>query len=164
MKEIKLTRGMSAIVDDEDFETLNQFKWFSQKGGDTYYAVRSEYGEGKRKAILMHRLILGIKDPKIGADHKNGNGLDNQRYNLRPCTKSQNGANQKVRSGGGSKYKGVSWNAGYMAWGASIRYKGKLIHIAFYTREIDAAKAYNKRALYYFGEFAQLNIIDDSGK
>src|SRR5690348_11276017 len=107
MKKIKLTQGKYALVDDADFEYLNQWKWQAKKCSDTlFYAHRTQrYGlrsENKKHHFKMHKLIL--KSPKgFEIDHEDGNGLNNQRKNLRICTHSQNGMNKKLKS------KGVSW-------------------------------------------------------
>ena len=102
MKEIFLTKGMVALVDDEDYERLSKFIWHSAKGGHTYYAVHSLTGGG---SIQMHREILGLKkgDRKTG-DHKDRNGLHNWRDNLRVVTKSLNRYNSKKRTDNNSGY------------------------------------------------------------
>ena len=105
MKKIELTQGKFALVDDEDFEWLNQWKWYANHLGYTWYVVRSVRYDNEVKAILMHRSILNAK---IGEeiDHINHNGLDNRKKNLRICTRSQNNMNRnKLR--GTYKYKGV---------------------------------------------------------
>ncbi len=163
MKEIKLTGrhadGKVAIVDDEDYEWLNQWKWqvrISKSG--IYYAQR-----GKRRGktiyrVSMHREILKLVDPAIITDHKDGNGLNNQRSNLRIATKSQNAAN-RTKKKGASKYLGVSKLSTGSLWQARIRKDYKWYSKSFKT-EIEAALAYNVMALGLHGEFAKLNIIE----
>jgi hypothetical protein len=152
MKEIPLTQGKVALVDDEDYAFLNQWKWcFNSKN----YATRIDLSEG-RKTILMHRLIN--KTPQnMFTDHINGNGLDNRKCNLRSCTCSQNCMNRGMRINNLSGYKGVSWHIGHKKWGVQINNLGKNIHVGYFSNIIDAAKAYNKAANAFYGEFARIN-------
>lgn len=159
MKEIKLTQGKVALVDDADFEWLNQWKWFAAKCGNTFYAHRNEEVDGRKRTIRMHRLILGVTDPKVFVDHERGDGLNNQRYNLRMATQRQNSQNRKPQAGSASKYKGVSFNARLKKWLAQIRVGSSLIHIGCYKQEEDAALAYNEAAIKHHGEFARLNVV-----
>ena len=159
MKLINLTRGKVAIVDDSDFKFLNQWNWFCNNNG---YAVRNEPTGVKKPrqiAILMHRQI--IKTPKgMETDHLNHNRLDNRKSNLRVCIKSQNQWHQKVRSGGSSKYKGVSVKTKRnKKFCAAIRFLGKVYLLGSFYNEKDAAIAYNKKAKELHGEFALLNNI-----
>lgn len=158
MKKIPLTKGKFAIVDDEDYEWLNKYKWQADKIGNTYYAVRVVSQRGDRQKIYMHRCIMGaIRGQEI--DHRNGNGLDNKKNNLRFCTRKQNLQNQKPHNGS-SKYKGVSWfkwEAGGK-WRAKIQINYKTIHLGLFNDETDAAKAYDEKAKEIFGEFARPNF------
>lgn len=156
MKKIKLTRGKFALVDDENFEWLNQWKWKAQKStrGNSWYANRVQYTPYK-KMILMHRLILGLTDQNIWCDHKDHNGLNNQQFNLRECNRSQNTANK--RSSGSSKYLGVFSYKG--KWRAAVKHNNVLYYLGTFSKEIDAAYAYNVKAKEMHGKFANLNII-----
>ena len=143
MKKIPLTREMFAIVDDKDFEWLNQWNWHTQQGYKTWYAVRKSKG----KRIKMHRQILGCtKNEQV--DHRNGNGLDNQRHNIRKCTRSQNMQNLPKREGGSSIFKGVSWEKTCNKWRAGIKLNGKRTWLGVYVSDTEL-----------FGEFACLNIV-----
>ena len=154
MKEVLLTRGMIALVDDEDFEYINQWKWKAQKGRNTYYATRNVNKKGKYKTISMHRLVLSIED-KREIDHKDRDGLNNQKLNLRVCSNHENQGN-KV-GWGRSKYKGVSFiNRGYIQ--AQIRINNKSVYLGLFHNEEDAARAYDRKAIEVFGEFANLNF------
>ena len=153
MKLITLTQSLFAQVDDEDYEYLNQWKWSAAKGRITYYAVRVE----NKTYIPMHRVLLKLTDPKILGDHIDGNGLNNQKHNIRPCTPVQNKYNS-IKKNSGSTYKGVTWNKQHKKWRARIMYNKKEIFIGHYTSEIEAAKAYDNEAKKYFGEFAYLNF------
>lgn len=161
MKEITLTQGKVALVDDEDFEFLNKFKWHAYKSNNTFYALRNSYyvDDKKRRTIQMHRIILGLKKLEVKCDHIDRNGLNNQKYNLRPSTNAENCKNQKPRNGT-SKYKGVCWCKKRNRWRANIRINDKQTYIGQFKDEIEAAKAYDKMAKLHFGEFAYLNFPD----
>ncbi len=152
MKKILLPQGKYAIVDDEDFERVNQFKW--------HLAVKSTYAATwiKRKKILLHIFIM---NPPIGmeVDHKNGDTLDNRKKNLRICTKKQNVTNQDIHKNNTSGYKGVSLYKLTNKWRAYICPNGKFISLGHFEDKRSAAKAYNKAAIKYFGEYAFLNQI-----
>jgi hypothetical protein len=152
MKEIKLTKGQICIVDDADFEYLNQFKWHAIKRHSTYYAYRT-------RGIAMHRQILGLTNTFTYTDHIDGNGLNNQRNNLRVATPAQNSSNRRSYSGSTSKYLGVSWGPGSNSWVARIGKHGEYKHIGCFKTQEEAALAYNNAAKEVHGEFANLNII-----
>lgn len=164
MREIPLTQGMVALVDDEDYERLSAYRWFgeSSKNGRTGYAVtKIGYGRKGTTSIRMHQLILGPGEPGLEIDHKNCNGLDNQRANLRWATKAQQRANQPVRVDSQSGFKGVNLLHGKY-WAAHIRADGKQRHLGYFPTPEDAARAYDARARELFGDFARLNFPDDS--
>ncbi len=169
---IKLTQNKYAVVDDENYQWLNQYKWRIQDNHTTYYARRNIIIQNpnkqknikrKRKIIYMHRIIL---EKKLGrqleksefTDHINGDGLDNRECNLRLCTSQQNKMNQK-KTRGSSMYKGVRWVKRDKKWRTTIQFNKKKIHLGIFQDEAEAALAYNEAALKYFGEFARLNII-----
>lgn len=159
MKTISLSQGLFALVDDEDFEKLSKHKWCAVKGTTTYYAVRHLPGPHKnRKRVYMHRVIMGITDPNIEVDHKDHNGLNNQRDNLRVCTTQQNQYNQKIyKSKAISGYKGVHYHLG--KWQALICANGKSKYLGRFSSPIHAALAYNIAALNLHGEFACVNEL-----
>ncbi len=155
-KQIPLTQGKVAIVDDADFEWLNQWKWYACKKHYCWYAVRTQWQDGKNKQIQMHREILKpLAD--MQTDHKDGNGLNNLRNNLRVATGSQNQHNQKPRKAT-SKYKGVHWHQGEAKWHAQIRMDKQQCHLGVFVCEIEAARAYDAAAVVAFGEFAYTNF------
>lgn len=110
----------------------------------------------------MHRLILGITDPKIQVDHKDGNGLNNQRSNLRIATHAENMFNRSSSKNSTSSYLGVSWNTANRRWLAAIKRNGITTHLGSFKDEKLAALAYNKASLEMTGEFARLNKVDEA--
>lgn len=160
MRKIPLGHNEFALIDDEDFDFINQWKWclFKTKRTTTKYAKRGVYvSKGKSKTIFMHRILLGLNDPNILCDHKDHNGLNNQRNNLRPATKSQNCANKKPPKNTTSNYLGVSWHKLSKRWIVHIRSKGVHKHVGLFKNEKDAAIAYNVAAINAHGDFANLN-------
>jgi hypothetical protein len=174
MREIQLTQGQFALVDDEDYDYLMQWKWYAVKCTHTWYAFRSIDCNGSRRRFPMHRDILNT--PKgMETDHIDHNGLNNQRSNIRICTKNENQRNKQSR--GKSRFVGVCWSVCVAKrysktekrikiytyegkWVAHILANGKPIHLGYYEKEEDAAKAYDRAALKYHGAFANLNFPD----
>lgn len=136
MKKLKLTKGKFAIVDNEDFTWLNQWKWHSM-GRYAYHSFK-EFGW---KEIAMHRLInktpLGFQ-----TDHINRNGLDNRKINLRTVTNSQNQHNTEKRAENTSGYKGVTFHRRDRYWQSSIRVNGKRFYLGSFKKIEDANNAY----------------------
>lgn len=159
IKRIKLTRGQFALVDDADYDWLNQWKWYAHKSRGVFYAVRMLSQKcGKHIEIRMHRLILGLEHgDKREGDHRNHNTLDNQQVNLRICTHQQNTFNQKSPSSS-SQFKGVSWHKAHKKWQAYIKTNGKIKYLGIFKAERDAALVYDTAAIREFGEFAYLNF------
>lgn len=152
MKKIKLTKGYFAIVDDQDFDQLNQYKWQVNFGSSCPRAQ----GLVNKKRILMHRLILNPPS-NLGIDHINRNSLDNRRCNLRLATQTQNNGNM-ISKKHSSRFKGVSWVRRDKKWEARGKQHNKTIHLGLYNSEEEAAKTYDAWAKQYFGEFARLNF------
>jgi len=147
-----------AMVDDEDYEWLNQWRWCVTKHFNTFYARRTCYKNKKRVHILMHRLILCPQDNKI-TDHVDRNGLNCQRINLRPATHSQNSCNKTSKMGCTSQYHGVWRSSKYSnRWEARIYINGKRFYCGSSYNEMDAAKKYDIMARLHHGEFASLNF------
>lgn len=151
---IPLTQGKFAIVDDEDYEWLNQYKWYALKSRNTFYAQRRT---GKpRQTVLMHRQILGVPS-SLQTDHQNSNGLDNRKRNIRACTHNENQHNQQIQKRN-LKYKGVSWFKPSKKWRARIVHNNQQIYLGLFVNKTKAAKAYDEKARELFGEFAYTNF------
>lgn len=159
MKLIPLTRGRFAKVDNKDYETLMQYRWYTLKAPNTFYACArgNKNTEIKRgKTIYMHRLILGFP---VGVDHKDRNGLNNQRLNLRVATHKENMKNKRCPTNNTSGYTGVSYKKTTNKYFAYIASDGKRFHLGYYRTKEVAAMVYNVIAKIHFGEFASLNEI-----
>lgn len=155
MKEIKLTQGKFALVDDEDFERLNQFKWRTQRVGYLFYGIRSERKKGIVKNYMLHREILNLKhEDSQKVDHINSNGLDCRKQNLRCCTHAENMRNRKRRGVFSSLYKGVCWSKKAKKWVAMIRHNKIRINLGTFENEYEASVIYNKKAKELHGCFA----------
>lgn len=168
MKEIILSNGCVALVDDEDFEYLNQWKWYPHKSKKTYYVIRME----NKKSIQMHRLIMNAPEGLV-VDHINHKGWDNQKKNLRLATHTQNMHNKSPY--GKSKYAGVYLDPYYdnlikstgkkkrynrrKKWKAVIKINGKQKALGRFVSEIEAARCFDEYAKEYRGEFAYLNNV-----
>jgi len=156
-KEIKLTQGKVALVDDEDFEYLNQWKWYAQKTRHHWYAARrGSRIIAPRPIYYMHKEI--IKDADL-VDHKDGNGLNNTRKNLRAATRKQNVHNSRCR--GSIGYKGVVKVPKLVTnpYRSGIMFDGKFVSFGFFPTEKQAAQAWNDNVGKYHGEFAVYNVI-----
>jgi hypothetical protein len=156
VKELALTRGLVALVDDADYEALNCHKWYAIPHGRTFYARRNiRLTDGRRSTIAMHQQLLsGHK-----VDHRDRNGLNNQRDTLRRASHAQNQWNQaKHSANGSSQYKGVSLRKESGRWKALIQKDNKTINLGTFDIEIDAARAYDAAAMIHHGEFANLNF------
>lgn len=142
MKEIPLTRGKVALVDDEDYSELSKYRWCALKQGNTYYAVRAspcDPATHKSTLIKMHVVIAGTPHG-MDTDHVSGNGLDNRRENLRVVTHRENCQNRhEVKT---SKYPGVNWDKHARKWRARIQVNGKQHSIGYYDDEEAAARRY----------------------
>ena len=160
MKTIPLTQGLEALVDDEDYGFLSRYNWCAHNPrGGLYYAVRRDDESGR--IIKMHQVLLG---PKEGyeIDHEDGNGLNNQRNNLRFLTHSQNLMNYPKPKGiHSSKYKGVSLDRYGRGWSAYVNKNGKRFRLGYFPTEESAARAYDFKAMELYGtDIPRLNLPD----
>jgi hypothetical protein len=154
-KEIKLSHGKTAIVDNDWHDYLSQWKWRANFSGWKWYAFRNEGG----KIVKMHRVIMGVTDRNIQVDHINGKSLDNRRANLRLCTMAENQRNRGPAKSNTSGFKGVYWDTRAGKWHAHITVNNKKTNLGLYADSIDAARAYNAAATKWHGPFAYLNPI-----
>lgn len=160
MAEVELhgakAAGRVALVDDADLELVSGYRWYvdeRQRPGAGHhgpYAATNIRRDGHRTMVRMHQLITGWPQ----TDHDNGDGLDNQRHNLRPATHPQNGANMRGRKTGTSQYIGVSWIRKNQCWRAQISKR----HLGCFTDEVEAARTRDMAAIEVYGEFAVLNF------
>lgn len=147
MKTIELTKGMRAIVDDDDYERVNSLSWhFNGR-----YAARRE----KNKTVLLHRLIVETPDGFV-TDHINGNRLDNRKSNLRICTQSQNRANSVKPKTNTSGYKGVCFDKRLKKFRAYIRKDGKMHNLGLFLSAKEAHSVYAEKARELFGEYSRV--------
>ncbi|MGU2415225.1 AP2 domain-containing protein [Burkholderia cenocepacia] len=159
MKEIFLTRGCTALVDDELFDELSKFRWATHKTG---YAVRKSAHptkSGEYIVLWMHREILGLSfGDGVMVDHIDGNRLNNVRANLRICTQAQNQWNRSAPGHNTSGFKGVSWKKDHGKWNARIQHNMKTVNLGYFGTAEDAYAAYCKAAAELHGRFASRDL------
>lgn len=156
MKIIPLTKGRVALVDDEDFELLNQWSWCINKDGQWPYAIRRQRN-AIPNTIVMHRLLMGFPQG-MEIDHIDGNTLNNQKSNLRICSSRQNKQNRRMTTRNSSGYKGVFYAIHpHNRWRAVISINGKTKHLGHFLDPRMAAMSYDEAAIKHFGEFAKTN-------
>jgi hypothetical protein len=153
VRRVPLGNGLFAVVDAEDYEEVSKYKWRASHHGRTIYATCVRRG----RVVYMHRMLMHARKGQL-VDHADGNGLNNRRCNLRLCNHQQNRANVGPR-GGASRYVGVYRCKG--RWAARIVYRGKTYQIGTFDTEIEAAKARDRKAYEFFGEYAYLNFPED---
>jgi hypothetical protein len=152
VKQIPLGDGVYTYVDAADYEWLTRWTWSLHNG----YAARREKG----KLILMHREIAQ-PSKRMVVDHKNRNKLDNTRDNLQVCTPQENRRNKGKRRGASSRFVGASYYKPRGKWRARINFEGRSIYLGLFTDEVEAARAYDRKAVELFGEFARLNLPEE---
>jgi hypothetical protein len=178
---VPLTRGLYAKVDPDMFYEVIKYKWHARKSAQTYYATSTQYQNGRRINLHMHRLIMqhviaseskqaknavrttqyAVRDKlpcNLFIDHINGDGRDNRRANLRFADSTQNNYNRRITSRRTSNYKGVDYRPSKKAYRARITVNKKKIFLGYFKSEIDAARAYDTAARKYHKEFAVFNF------
>lgn len=151
----KVAAGRVALVDDADYEMVSRYRWNVREQKSSRGTVWGPYAKakvpgGQGACVFMHKLLTGWP----ATDHRNGDGLDNQRSNLRPATAAQNNHNQRPWPGHSSRFKGVSWHRSRRRWQAQIKVDGKNRHLGFFASEEDAARVYETAALEIQGSYA----------
>lgn len=152
MKKIKLTQNKYALVDDEDFDRLNQYRWQAELNGHVWYAKRRDNKNNKN--IKMHRVIMKTPDG-VKTDHMDRNGLNNQKSNLRICTDSENAWNRKKRIDNISGFKGVSYHRKTNKWQARIMINGTDFYLGLFTTKLKAYEKYCKVSVKYHGKYSR---------
>lgn len=164
MKEIKLNGSISAFVDDDDFERVNQYKWYTEKvnrrWGMTYYAITSTIIDNKPKSLRMHNVVMNFISNKMDIDHINGDGLLNTKDNLRIISRSENIRLGKKSKNKSTQYKGVSFEKNKNKFSVCIRMNYKKKRLGQYKTAEEAAKVYNDESRRLFGELAYQNRIE----
>ncbi len=153
--KIPLSQGKVALIDGLDWGVVRKYTWYAQRQGDRFYAVAKVLREdGKREAIMMHRLLLNLSDRSILTNHIDGDGLNNTRANLRTCTATENRHNSRNRSDNTSGLKGVTRDCGTGKWKARIKRDGRTKNLGLFASREEAHAAYCQAATKLYGQFA----------
>lgn len=158
MRTIQLTQGMEALVSDEDFEWACQWTWYAHHGHAERY-TRKTGGICLHTEIAVHRMGLILGQNEI--DHQDRNSLNNQRFNLRIATRTQQNQNRGLFQSNKIGYKGVTFHTQTQKWHSRIRHNRLLVSLGLYKSPEEAARAYDRAAKIYFGEFAFLNFPEE---
>jgi hypothetical protein len=147
--------GQFALIDDRD-RALARFKWTIDRRDDglTYAVRRVRQPDGSRRKVYLHDAVLGLR----GIDHRDRNGLDCRRKNLRAAGQAQNGANRGLQRNNRTGFKGVYWFRRDHCWTAQVQTRGRRRHLGYFSTPEEAARAYDDAAREHFGEFARLNF------
>lgn len=152
-----LLHGHEVLIDDDDIQRVSEKSWqlFNLRKNDLYFIHRVRENGKVVKTIFLHRFIMGITDPKVYVDHKNGNKLDNRKSNLRPCSKADNQRNCRMNGRNKTGYKGVYRERGKFK--ANVTINGVTKFVAYKQTAYEAHLAYCRAALKYYGEFANFD-------
>ena len=163
VREIPLTKGYVALVDEGDYERISAFRWhvLSGRSGNRYGVRWGPRVLGKPTHVYMHHAVLQTL-PGIRVDHRDGDGLNNTRANLRPATASQNNiARIRLRKDKTSKFRGVSWDAHNQKWRAAATFQKKCRNFGNFDQEEDAARAFDHGVARLYGEWARFNFPEE---
>ena len=159
-RRIRMAQPRYAKVDPADYKRLRKYQWFATKGTNCFYTrgCVANSKTGKEKLVYIHQMIIEVPEGMV-VDHINHDGMDNRSANLRAATRAQNTRNRKkFAKSSGSKYKGIYFRKKTRKWEVLITFEKKKIHLGTFPNEIEAAKAYDRAAVKYHGEFACLNF------
>jgi len=153
---VPLTRGYEAIVDIEDAGMASGYNWYVMFCGENLvYAARNERVTGKRKTILMHRVVANPSEKQV-VDHRDHNGLNNRKSNLRVCSHTENIRNSRKRLDNTSGYRGVCWNKKLRKWQAEINVNGEVIYLGTFKDIEKAYQAYCKASRRYHKDYSNI--------
>jgi len=153
---VPLTQGYEAVIDAADVPLVGSFNWYARVDPNTIYALRKVRIGPKQLTVRMHRVIMGEPD-NLEVDHKDGNGLNNRRRNLRGATKSNNQHNVRIRRDNSSGFKGVSWCNRKKKWHARIALNKRGKHLGYFATAEAAYGAYCEASKKYHGEFGRVD-------
>lgn len=163
-RKIYVDEGEYTIVEPDDYYAYSKYKWILSGDGYNLYAIREvKVGPKRTKIVSLHREIMNAPKGTL-VDHQNNSGLNNRRGNLRLATYSQNNINRPKKANTSSKYRGVCFEKSCQQWGAFIRVNGKQTRLGRFENEIEAARARDRAAIKYHGEFAKLNFSREDYK
>lgn len=151
---IPLAGGGEAIIDERDLATVARYQWSRHRANSGLYYAHADTGD--IVGLAMHRLLLGADDPR-NVDHRDGDGLNNRRKNIRWASQSQNMQNRRAAEGWASRFKGVIRSPRGWKWVAKIKVRGSQVHLGTFATEVEAARAYDAAAKRFFGSFARAN-------
>lgn len=155
---ISVGHGQEAIIDASDYPLIAPYWWYARHDERRWYVLTGSLWK-EQGSVQMHRLILGLTDPTVWVDHKDSNGLNNRRSNLRIATASQNMANARLSKKNRSGYKGVQFRDGL--WRVCITKDRQAIWVGSFKTAEEGARAYDIKAREFFGEFARLNFPEE---
>ena len=152
-------KGKVVLIDDEDWNKVKGYRWTIDKQKNLYYVTATLYINGNKETVRMHRVITGCnKGDGLIVDHINHNTLDNRKTNLRVCDIAENTRNQQKHKNSLNPYKGIKYSKRDKKWIARIQYNKKRIYVGCNKDPIEAAKAYDRKAIELHGEFAYTNF------
>jgi hypothetical protein len=152
---VPLTQGFESVIDSSDIHLIEGFNWYAMRQKQTVYAFRNEIIDGKASLVSIHRTIAGHPHG-MQVDHRDGNGLNNRKSNLRIATHQQNNLNRRFSEKNSSGLKGVSWCKERNKWLSQIQIAGKSFNLGRFDTKEDAYNAYCAYSKKLHGEFGRV--------